>query len=152
MASADIRHPALTDERTGLPNRLQFDTVYRFLFAGADRGVPLALLMVQMDIRDEEAFRRAADRLGSSTRSSDLLAHLGDGHFVTLLLGCNLHGARLVADRVAGLLAEVLDVPFAVGLAAYQDEMTDPSELMDAVVGATSDARAAGGGTEIGVA
>jgi len=152
MASSEHGHPALIDERTGLPNRLQFDTVYRFLFAGADRGVPLALLMVQMDVRDEEAFRRAADELAKSTRGSDLLAHLGDGRFVTLLLGCNVHGARLVADRVAGLLADVLGTGFAVGLAGYRDDMTDPSQLMDAVVGAMSDAQAAGGGMEIGVA
>ncbi len=152
MASAEALHPVLTDERTGLPNRLQFETVYRFLFYGADRGVPLTLMLVQIDAEDEAAFVEAAHRMAASTRSSDLLAHLGDGRFVTLLLSCNLHGARLAADRIATLLGVLEDTRFAVALAAHMEEMKQPSELMDAAAKALDQARAAGGGPEIGVA
>jgi GGDEF domain-containing protein len=152
MVSAETGHPVLTDERTGLPNRLQFETVYRFLFYGADRGVPLTLMMVQMDASDESAFVSAAHRIASSTRSSDLLSHLGDGRFVTLLLGCNLYGARIAADRVSAVLGSVPGTRFAIGLAAYRDEMQERSELLDAAARALDEARAAGGGEEIGVA
>ncbi len=152
MATAEAGHPALTDQRTGLPNRLQFETVYRFLFNGADRGVPLTLMMVQFDPTEEASFLGAARRLASSTRNSDLLAHLGDGLFVTLLLGCNLHGARLAADRIAGVLGNMLGQRFAIGLASYNEDMQQSSELLDAAARAVEDARAAGGGGEIGVA
>ncbi len=152
MASVGTGHPVLTDGRTGLPNRLQFETVYRFLFFGADRGVPLALMMMQIDASDESSFVAAARRLASSTRSSDLLAHLGDGRFVTLLLGCNQHGARIAADRVASLLGEVPGTTFAIALAAYHEELKEPPQLLDAAEGALERARAAGGGAEIGVA
>lgn len=152
MISPETGHPALTDERTGLPNRLHFETVYRFLFAGADRGVPLALMMVEIDVQDEPRFRDVAARLAALTRSSDMVAHLGDGRFVTLLIGCNLHGARIAADRMAVLLADSLGSGYAVGLAVLKGDMQDPSELIVALEAAVADARAKGGGTEIGLA
>lgn len=152
MAAAEPGHPALTDQRTGLPNRVQFETVYRFLFDGADRGVPLTLMMVRMEAEEESSFLSGARQLASSTRSSDLLAHLGDGLFATLLLGCNLHGARLAADRMADVLSAVRPLKFAIGLAPYHEDMKESSELVDAATRAVDEARAAGGGTEIGVA
>jgi GGDEF domain-containing protein len=152
MISPETGHPALTDGRTGLPNRLQFETVYRFLFAGADRGAPFALMMVEMDVRDEATFREAASRIARATRSSDLLAHFGDGRFVILLLACNLHGARIAADRMAAVLADFLGSGFAVGLAVFKGGMEQPSDLIEALEAAVADARASGGGTEIGLA
>ncbi len=152
MPFTETGHPALTDERTGLPNKLQFETVYRFLFAAADRGVPLALMLIHLDVTEESAFRGAAARLAASTRGSDLLAHLGDGRFVTILFGCNLHGARVAADRMSTVLADEIGGRFAVGMAAYRDGMKQPSELMDAASRAVDDAWAAGGGSEIGIA
>ena len=44
MTEFSAGHPALTDELTGLPNRLHFEAVYRVLFPAADRGVPLTLI------------------------------------------------------------------------------------------------------------
>lgn len=152
MASAETGHPVLTDERTGLPNRLQFETVYRFLFYGADRGVPLTLMMVQMEADDESTFVGAAHRLASSTRNSDLLAHLGEGRFVILLLACNQHGGRIAADRMSSALTNMGDVRFAIALAAWHEEMKEPSSLTDAAEKALEEARAAGGGEEIVVA
>lgn len=152
MISPETSHPALTDERTGLPNQLQFETVFRFLFAAADRGVALALMTVEMDTPDEAAFTSAVARLAAVTRSSDLLAHLGDGRFVTILIGCNQHGAQVVADRVVGVLADFLGSGYAVGVAAFNGTMQQPSELLDALEAAVADARARGGGPEIGLA
>lgn len=43
-AVGEIRHPALTDPWTGLPNRPHFDTVFGVTFAAAKRGIPLMLL------------------------------------------------------------------------------------------------------------
>ncbi len=152
MASAETGHPVLTDERTGLPNRLQFETVYRFLFYGADRGVPLTLMMLELEADDEASFVGAAHRLGDATRSSDLLAHLGDGRFVILLLGCNQHGGRLAADRLSGVLGSVRGIRFSIALAAWHEEMKERAELLNAAAKALEEARAAGGGEEIGVA
>ncbi len=149
MANPPAAHPALTDELTGLPNRLQFDTVYRYLFAGADRGVALTLMMMEVHAAEPTLIREAGDTLHQVTRSSDLVAHLGEGRFAVLLLGSNLFGARVAADRVASALQASPVASFAIGLAAYRDDMNDPSELMDAVRRAVTEAASLGGGMEI---
>jgi len=149
MTNPPADHPALTDELTGLPNRLQFETVYRYLFAGADRGVALTVMMLEVEHSDASLIREAGRTLHQVTRSSDLVAHLGEGWFAVLLLGSNLFGARVAADRVAAALEASAVTSFALGLAAYRDDLKQPAELMDAVRRAVAEAASLGGGSEI---
>jgi GGDEF domain-containing protein len=146
---AAIGHPALTDPTTGLANLLHFDLVYGYLFAAADRGVPLTLMLVSAPAPDEPALRTLGARIQEMTRASDLVAHLGEGRFGVLLVGCNLSGGRLAADRVETSLAEVTSGPVSIGLAAFQPEMERASDLLEATHGALVRSEAAGGGLEM---
>ena len=144
-----IGHPALTDPATGLANPLHFDLVYGYLFAAADRGVPLTLMLVSAPAPDEEALHALGSRIQDMTRATDLVAYLGDGRFGVLLVVCNLPGGRLAADRVETALAEVSDGPVSIGLATFQPEMKQADELLEATTAALRRAEEAGGGLEM---
>jgi GGDEF domain-containing protein len=144
-----IGHPALTDEHTGLANRLHFELVYSYLFNGADRGVPLTLMLLTTAAPDRDALRELGERIQATTRTSDLVAHLGGGRFIVILLGTNLSGGRIAADRVEVALQNVAVGPVAIGLAAYRVEMKESSDLLKAVDEALRKAEAAGGGVEL---
>ena len=144
-----IGHPALTDEGTGLANRLHFELVYSYLFNGADRGVPLTLMLVATPAPDRDVMRALGERIQSTTRTSDLVAHLGSGRFIVILLGTNLSGGRIAADRVETALQGVAVGTVAIGLATYRAEMKESSDLLKAVDDALRKAEAAGGGVEL---
>lgn len=153
-------HPALTDDDTGLPNALYFDTVFEVVFEMSDRGIPLGLLIFEVDGLEGfepsegapsagEAVRAGGIILDALTRRMDLFAALGDGRFGMLLLDCNEGGALIAADRMvdelAGWRAET-GLGMSVGAAAWRAGMATPQALRDAAEGALADARAAGGG------
>lgn len=143
-----IGHPALTDRGTGLANRLHFDLVYSYLFHSADRGVPLTVMLMSTPTATPEQMQTLGERLQDHTRAADLVAYLGDGRFAMLLLGSNLSGGRLAADRVETALADVAE-PLNMGLAAYHADMKEPHELLEAADRALRAAEAAGGGLEL---
>lgn len=144
-----IGHPALTDEPTGLANRLHFELVYSYLFNGADRGVPLTLMLVSTPAPEQQTLRALGERIQATTRTSDLVAHLGGGRFIIILLGTNLSGGRIAADRVEMALQSVAVGALSIGLAAYRSEMKESSDLLKAVDDALRRAEAAGGGVEL---
>lgn len=144
-----LGHPALRDDETGLANRLHFELVYSYLFHGADRGVPLTLMLISTPAPTPDLTRGLGERIQGMTRASDLVAHLGTGRFVIILMGSNLSGGRIAADRVEMALSDVAAGPVAIGLAAYQPDMKEPTDLLAAVDGALRSAEAAGGGVEM---
>lgn len=144
-----LGHPALTDKETGLANRLHFELVYSYLFHGADRGVPLTLMLLSTPAPSPEVMHALGERLQRSTRSSDLVAHLGGGRFIVILLGTNLSGGRIAADRVESAVADVAPGPISIGLAQYQPEMKESEDLLHAVDDALRLAESAGGGVEM---
>lgn len=144
-----IGHPALTDGNTGLANLLHFELVYSYLFQAADRGVVLTLMLVSAPAPGTDALRHMGERIQATTRGSDLVAHLGNGRFAVILLGSNLPGGRIAADRVESALQPVAMGPVSIGLAAYAPEMKESSELLEAVDRALQKALHAGGGVEI---
>lgn len=142
-------HPALRDEATGLANQLHFHLVFDYLFQGADRGVPLAVLMIGILDADEGRLRGFGARLGQITRSSDLVAHLGEGRFVVLLQGANMSGARIAADRIEMGLEGTVPDPLAMALAAYHPDMKQPRDLLGAAERALLRVQEEGGGLEM---
>jgi diguanylate cyclase (GGDEF)-like protein len=149
-----VGHPALTDQETGLANRLHFELVYRYLFGAGDRGVALTVMLlhvagVDSGHPDAELLRAIGERLQGVTRGSDLVSHPGGGRFVILLLGSNLQGGLLAADRVQTAVAEVTRGAISVGLAAYSPEMKESSQLLDAADEALRQAQGTGGGIEV---
>ena len=144
-----IGHPALTDEYTGLANRLHFELVYSYLFHGADRGVPLTLMLLATPAPTREVMRALGEKIQVTTRSSDLVAHLGEGRFIVILMGTNLSGSRIAADRVETALEGVAVGRVSIGLAQYEPDMKESAELLKAVDDALQRAEAAGGGVEL---
>ncbi len=147
-----IGHPALTDEQTGLANGLHFELVYSYLFAAGDRGLSFTVLLVSVGGPDgipKERLKTVGQKVRATTRDSDLVAHVGSGRYVVLLLGTNLQGARIAADRLEIALGEVTAGSAAFGIAAYDRRMRDSSELLEAADRALLAAEAAGGGVEL---
>lgn len=142
-------HPALTDEATGLANRLHFELVYSYLFHGADRGVPLTVMLFGLEEQTDEGLRAFGERLQKSTRASDLAAHLEHGRFIILLLGANMSGARIAADRIESALEGTYEGPLSIALAAYHPDMHEAHELLEAADGALRRVQESGGGLEM---
>jgi diguanylate cyclase (GGDEF)-like protein len=151
-------HPALTDEQTGLPNRLHFDTVFEVLFATGARGLPLTIIVMEIDGFDEwarEAESSEVDRLFRSignamtpvVRKSDVVARIGETRFALCLMDCNLAGAVLVADRIDGIFDAVRKssgLGFSIGGAAFDIDMSQPHDLLSAAEDALEVARLRG--------
>jgi GGDEF domain-containing protein len=145
-------HPALTDAQTGLANGLHFDLVYSYLFAAGDRGLAFTVMLVSIGGPDRiptDALKTVGQKVRSTTRDSDLVAHVGSGRYVVLLLGTNLQGARIAADRLEVALAEVAEPRAAFGLVAYSRTMKESSELLELADRALLTAEEAGGGVEL---
>lgn len=145
-------HPALTDSQTGLANGLHFELVYYYLFAAGDRGLAFTVMLLSVGGPDgvpKERLTTVGQKVQATTRDSDLVAHVGSGRYVVLLLGTNLQGARIAADRLEVALGDVAAGAAAFGLAAYDRRMRDSSELLEAADRALIAAEAAGGGIEL---
>jgi GGDEF domain-containing protein len=142
-------HPALTDEVTGLANRLHFELVYSYLFEGADRGVPLTMMLVAIPEQTDRRLAQIGEIIQRVTRASDLVAHLEHGRFAILLMGANLSGGRIAADRLEMALEEIMDEPASLALAAYHPDMKEPHQLLEAADRALREVEERGGGLEM---
>jgi diguanylate cyclase (GGDEF)-like protein len=149
------RHPALTDDQTGLPNRRHFDTVFKTLFAMARRGMPLTVLVLEIEGVDEldqeggaadegRVFRSVAKTLEPMIRQTDLLARLDESRVVVGLVDCNLAGAAVVAHRIDGYLDMMrgeTGLKFCLGGASFEGTFDRADDLLDAAEKALDVAR-----------
>jgi len=152
-------HPALTDEQTGLPNRLHFDTVFEVIFATGSRGVPSTVILLEIEGFEDWAagvergeigrvLRSLASILRPVLRQTDVLARSDEARFVVCLLDCNMAGGVLVADRIDGLLDPVrraTGLSFSMGGAVFDAEMDRPEDLLGAAEGGLRIAQGRGG-------
>lgn len=146
-------HPALTDVQTGLANRLHFDLVYSYLFEAGDRGLPFTVMLVSAGTDEgtsPDRVRKVGEAIERTTRNSDLVSHVGNGRYVVLLLGTNLQGGRIAADRVEMALEDLAPGAVSFGLAAFSDNFEKAQDLLRAADTALLTAEAAGGGVEFG--
>jgi GGDEF domain-containing protein len=141
-------HPALTDAETGLANRLHFELVYSYLFEAGDRGLTFTVMLVSTGNPSRSDLRTIGQAVRLTTRAADLVSHVGQGRYVVLLLGTNLQGARIAADRVENALRDMAPGPVCFGIAAFRPKMKESSELLEAADSALAAAEAAGGGLE----
>lgn len=144
-----LAHPSVVDADSGLANQLHFELVLHYLFHGADRGVPLTVATFQLPKGDGVAVAELGEKIRSSTRLTDVSAHLGDLRFSLLLLGTTLPGARIAVDRVEMALEALGLEGVGFGLAQYRPEMKEAADLLDAAHSAMEAAQAAGGGVEM---
>ncbi len=122
--TGQLRHQALHDSLTGLPNRVLALERAAQMLARARRGDrPIAALYVDVDgfkqVNDtfghaagDELLRQVAQRLRTVVREGDTAARLGGDEFVVLVEDSTLEaGPELVAER----LLEVLRRPYDLG-------------------------------------
>ena len=122
--TGQLRHQALHDALTGLPNRvLALDRAEQMLFRARREHLPVAVLYLDIDgfKQVNEAFGQAigdsllrivASRLTSVIRDGDTAARIGGDEFVILLDGSTLDiDPEMVAER----LREVLGQPYDLG-------------------------------------
>jgi diguanylate cyclase (GGDEF)-like protein len=103
---------AYRDPLTGLDNRAALDeTLPRETEMTRRHNLPLSMLMVDLDhfklVNDKYGhavgdcvLRTAAQRMKAALRTSDRLFRFGGEEFVMLLPATDLHGARVVAERI----------------------------------------------------
>jgi len=149
-ASEDaLRHQALHDALTGLPNRTLLHDRLRHALAASQRDRwPVALLLLDLDrfkeINDtfghhcgDLLLQRVGPCLSGPLRASDTVARLGGDEFAVVLPGDDGAGAL----RTARKIGEALDVPFvidgqslqigaSIGVAFCPDHGDDPQTLL----------------------
>lgn len=102
---------SLTDPLTGLFNRRAFETRFPQMLGLAERGHPIALILLDVDhfkaINDrlghaagDQALIALADTLRALTRSADLAARLAGDEFVVLLSGLDDPGVLAWYQRM----------------------------------------------------
>jgi diguanylate cyclase (GGDEF)-like protein len=154
-ALAESHHQAMTDELTGLPNRLAVATALTAAtFDVPDgakldrRGAKLGLVVLALDqfeaiseslgrtVSDELRYR-VATRLADSIRPVDLLARVASDEFAVLVSQADLTTTR----AQAGALMDALRAPFAlthitvqldasIGVSMWPDHCAHPQELL----------------------
>ena len=120
----ELRHQALHDPLTGLPNRaLILDRLDQMLARGRRQHAPIAALFIDLDdfkdINDtlghavgDELLVAVGSRLTSALRQGDTVGRLGGDEFVVLAEGASLaEGATVVADRILDVLSATFEIP-----------------------------------------
>jgi diguanylate cyclase (GGDEF)-like protein len=118
--TGQLRHQALHDALTGLPNRaLIMDRAEQMLVHARRDGIDASAMFIDLDgfkgINDtfghpvgDELLRVVAARISGVLRETDTIGRLGGDEFVVLVQG----GADLVAKRILGALREPFDLGF----------------------------------------
>ena len=117
--TGELRHQALHDSLTGLPNRaLVVDRAERMLQRARREPLAIGVLFIDLDnfkdVNDSFGHQRGDDllvavarRLEASLRPSDSVGRLGGDEFVVLVEGRSLDaGPELVAERILTVLSE----------------------------------------------
>lgn len=129
-----LEHLSLTDPLTGLPNRRAFETRFPQMLGMADRGHPVALILLDVDhfkgINDrfghgvgDQALLGLAQALKDLTRRADLAARLAGDEFVVLLTELDTAGVAAWYQRLADrfkIELEALGLNVQTGLSAGQ--------------------------------
>jgi diguanylate cyclase (GGDEF)-like protein len=123
----ELRHQALHDSLTGLPNRaLVVDRADQLLARNRRAGCDGAAMFLDLDefknVNDnlgheagDELLKAVADRLAGCLRESDTVGRIGGDEFVVLVDGGPLNvGAGRVADRLLDVLRQPFDLAGAV--------------------------------------
>ena len=151
----EIRHQALHDDLTGLPNRVLLEDRVRQGLREAKRNQRrLALLFLDLDrfkhINDsmghkfgDTLIQAAAERIAGTLRESDIFARMGGDEFVIVLHDITgpEDGAH-VAEKILGEMRRPFDIggrtlyiSASIGLAVYPDDGGDYGSLLQSADG-----------------
>ena len=149
-AEERIRHMALHDALTGLPNRLLFhDRLAQALALARRRGERVGVMLLDLDqfkeVNDslghgagDALLREVATRLRGIARASDTWARLGGDEFALVQEGLDeLDGADQMARRVLAALRapfqveeHELDIGASLGITLFPDDGETPAQLL----------------------
>jgi diguanylate cyclase (GGDEF)-like protein/PAS domain S-box-containing protein len=152
QSEARMRHMALHDALTGLPNRILLqDRLSQAIALGCRNGERIAVLMLDLDhfkhINDslghsigDGLLEALAIRLRSCLRESDVVARLGGDEFVIALPAISSKRAtEEVAQKVLTSLLEPfriegheLQISTSIGISQYPDDGDTPGTLLRA--------------------
>lgn len=161
-----LRHQALHDHLTGLPNRARLNQrLAAALDRAATEGTRTGLLLMDLnqfkDVNDslghefgDRLLVELARRLSKGMRGCDTIARLGGDEFAILLTDVrDEHAAVAVADRLVELCVEPftvgefrLQVGASVGVALAPDHAGDAQDLLRCADSAMYRAKGSGGG------
>ncbi|MGE0372472.1 MAG: putative bifunctional diguanylate cyclase/phosphodiesterase, partial [Gammaproteobacteria bacterium] len=146
---AALRHQALHDALTGLPNRaLLFDRIEHAIRGARRSHHPLALMITDLDhfkeINDtlghpfgDLILQETARRMGAAMRSSDTVARLGGDEFALLLPATDAGDAVRIADKVMREIERPFELEghsfmlgASIGIAMFPEHGDDASTLM----------------------
>jgi diguanylate cyclase (GGDEF)-like protein len=143
---------AATDPLTRVANRRGLDEALRRELSRAQRaGKPLSLLLLDVDglkaINDtlghpagDRALRAVARCARQALRRGDLVARIGGDEFAVLLPETDEEGARAIAQRIRGKLANAgahgSAVRLSVGVAMVQHRLIEANTLLEVADGA----------------
>ena len=149
QVETELRHQALHDGLTDLPNRTLFnDRLNQALAVGRRNGTTLAVLLMDLDsfkeINDtlghhsgDALLEDLGHRLEGCIRAGDTVARLGGDEFGFLLVEVTAPGAAEVVDRIRQELAEpfslhglTLQVEGSIGIALFPDHGQSADELL----------------------
>lgn len=122
-AEARLRHQALHDALTGLPNRVLFRDRLEMARARHDRGGSGGVAVLFLDLDDfkrvndshghetgDRVLEQVAGRIAGSVREADTVARLGGDEFAVICEGVDTAGALQVAARIGKALEEPVEV------------------------------------------
>jgi diguanylate cyclase (GGDEF)-like protein len=153
---AQLKHQALNDDLTGLPNRrLLADRLSHALDVALRAEHQVALVYIDLDgfklVNDslghavgDLLLQQVSERLRSRVRASDTLARLGGDEFAVVLAGVNaLEQAAAVAETLLGILAppftideHEITITASIGVSVFPGNGTTPVELLQQADGA----------------
>jgi diguanylate cyclase (GGDEF)-like protein/PAS domain S-box-containing protein len=163
-----LRHEAMHDSLTGLPNRVLFQDRLHAAVANARRAShTVAVLLLDLDrfkpINDifghssgDEMLRHLADALAGVLRDADTVARIGGDEFAVLLIDSDGSGASLVAEKLLHVIStpcvidgHALAVGASIGIALYPQDSIDVEVLLQLADAAMYDAKRSESGYQL---
>ena len=147
---SSLRHQAMHDALTGLPNRtLLFDALERSLVAAREGKNVLALMLMDLDrfkeVNDtfghhfgDALLKQVSFRLQNQMHDGDVVARLGGDEFAVVLPStADAHSTAITARRILNTLeqpfvveGQVLEVGASIGIALFPEHGTDARTLL----------------------
>jgi diguanylate cyclase (GGDEF)-like protein len=144
-----LRHQAMFDELTDLPNRVLFqDRLQQAILASQRENRPFALLALDLnrfkEVNDtlghqqgDALLRQVALRLTTFSRQSDTIARMGGDEFSLLLPATNALGATVFAKKIMTSMEEIFDldgksveIGASIGIALFPEHGANCEILM----------------------
>jgi diguanylate cyclase (GGDEF)-like protein len=145
-----LRHLALHDSLSGLPNRTYFsEHLESIITAVRNGGPPAALLYIDLDhfkdVNDtlghpvgDELIREVTQRLTNTLRENDLVARIGGDEFAVITSGGSEHAAlQNIANRLIATICspytinnQAIVIGASIGIAIIDDKANIAADVM----------------------